>query len=290
MKRLVLCSFLLLIATPGRATIDVEIVDYPSRVMRYGPILVTARVENRGVVPFVIPVTDLTSSSYFVETGTAVENLTEFRPIQSTGGGAVVSLNPGASWFFQVDLGPWFHEPGSLVVAAGIKSTGECQHRATKRETFPLKLIRKEPGIEVYECWSGRAVSHPVSIDVVEPDAAVNQLALGFVLSPDFPVSDGRLNYRVRFGFNHLLERYPTSHYTYAAGFYQCRTVPNCLRQLLDLQPSHPLTPYMRLQLALSLLESGRGSEVTGSFIDELRLPDGLRQYLSQRIQEVKAP
>ena len=68
----------------------------------------------------------------------------------------------------------------------------------------------------------------------------------------------------------------------YAMAFRQCGGAPDCLTRLLELQPSHPLTPHMRFRLATSLLWSGRGEEVTDEFVDGLDLPEGLKPYLLQ--------
>lgn len=287
MKRFVLYGFLLLAALPAWADIDVRIVDYPSQVLLYSPILVTVRVANQGSTPLLIPASNGTSNGYFVEYGPGPESLSTYRPILTKGASSVVWLKPGSSWLFQVDLGRfWIHEPGRIFVAGGVASTGKCQHVATGTETFPLRVVHETAVSKWYECWSGHVSSSVVSIDIVEPNTTIDREALDYYESPSFVSMRGYPNLGVWAGYHLLLERFPTSQLTYVVGFHACDENASCLQQLLDLQPSHPLSPYTRLQLSLALLGSGRSAEVTASFVEGLGLPDGLEQYLLQRRQE----
>jgi hypothetical protein len=281
-----LCILVLTVSLPAWAQLDVTIVDHPARVLRYGPILITVQVQNHGTEDLLIPATNYTSSSYFIKTGPTPDTLAEFQPIQSTGGGSVVWLPAGARWLFQVDLGRWFHEPESVFVAAGIRSTGECQYRASGRESFPLKLIRKAPGVEQYECWAGHETSGVVEIEIIEPDSGIDRAARDYLRSPEYPFAGYVEKLGLQFGTRGLRERFPTSHYTYAASYYACDAAPDCIREQLELQPSHPLAPYMRQQLALAMLETGEVDRVTTSFIKDLALPAGLHAYVVQRVEE----
>jgi hypothetical protein len=286
MKLIASLGLLMLVVSPAWAQLDVTIVDHPPEVLRYGPIPITVRVQNLGASGVLIPATNHTSSRYFIETGSSPDALTEFQPIQSTGGGSVVWLAPGASWWFQVDLGRWFHEPTRLFVTAGICSTGKCQFRASGAEPFPLKVVRKAPGVEQYECWEGREMSAVVSVEIVEPSSTVDLEARDYLRSPEYPSAGFVEKLGLQFGVRELLERFPTSHYTYAAGYYACTKTPACIRNLLELQPGHPLEPYMRQQLALAMLHAGQGSQVTEPFVKSLELPTGLEDYLAQRVEE----
>jgi hypothetical protein len=279
MKRPSIFGALLLVALPAWGGLDIQIIDCPSRVLVYSPILVTAKIENRGSEPVLVP-----TSGYFIEYGPAPEALSAYRPVVTKGGGAVVWLEPGSSWLFQVDLGgSWVHKPGRLFIAGAIKSDGRCQHVATGAEPFPLKLVHETTVSKWYECWSGSASSTVEFIDIVGPDTAADREALAYYESPGFLSMRGYPNLGIWAGHQQLMERFPTSQVTYGVTFHACDENPGCLRQLLDLQPSHPLTPHTRLQLALALLRSGRGAEVTDAFIDGLGLADGLKQYLLQQ-------
>jgi hypothetical protein len=100
--------------------------------------------------------------------------------------------------------------------------------------------------------------------------------------------SEGRLYLRFQFGVQDLIDRFPTSHYTYVGAFYSSQSCPECLQRLLKLQPGNPLNPYTRLQLAFALHAAGGGEALTPSFIRELKLPPALAEYLQQRTRDSK--
>ena len=104
MKKAILC-ILFLAAPPTGAQIDVRIVDYPSRVQMYDPIVVTAEVKNLGAEGLLIPSTGLTDSSYSVWYGRAPDALSLYRPYRIEGGGSVIWLEAGETWLFQINLG-----------------------------------------------------------------------------------------------------------------------------------------------------------------------------------------
>lgn len=286
MKRLTMCCVLMLLSCAVWAQLDVTIVDHPSEVLQYGPVLITVRVHNQGSEGVLVPASNFTSSSYFIETGATPDTLTRFEPIQSSGGGDSHWLPPGAVWLFQVDLGRWIHEPGPLFVAAGITSTGKCQYRPSGEETFPLTSVYRNRSVELYECWEGRSVSGTVAVEVIEPTSAVDLAARDYIQSQEYPFTEYVERMGLQFGVQGLRERFPTSHYTYAAGYYACDEAPDCIRELLELQPSHPLEPYMRQQLAIAMLKAGQAADLTDPFVEQLDLPVGLNEYVIQRIND----
>jgi len=288
MYRLVVLGLLSLISLPAAADVAVEIVDYPTSVLRYSPVFVTGRIYNRGSSPVLVPVSNYTANRYFVEVGRTPESLTEQRLASaSTASSDLVWLKPGQSWLFRVDIGFWLwsDDLGRYFIRVGLNGNGECLYRSWGDEGLPLKALVKEPGREIYECWSGHEVSEIISIDVHEPDAAIDRQALEFIRSTEFPVNcclEDRFYLRLQFGAAALLKQFPTSHYTYAGIFLGGMNAPESLQRLLELQPTHPLTPYTRLQRALALINTGRGAEVTPSSVDALDLPEVLKDYLMQ--------
>lgn len=287
MKWFALLVTLLLFNSAVWGVVDVQVVDSPSSVLRYSPILVTARVQNLGSEPVLIPATDNTVSRYFVEIGRSEGSLWELQmPLSDGSSGAVVWLKPGESWLFQVDVGPWIPESGTHVIRAGLVSTGKCQYRATGKEAFPLKAVAKGPGYEAYECWTGREVSGIRSIDIREPESAVDRDALAFVRSSEFPVDcclEGRFYLRLQFGAASLLQRFPNSHYAYVGGFYAAEKSPDSLQRLIDLQPAHPLTPYTRFRSALALIRSDP-KKLSPEQVSSLDIPAALKEYLLQEL------
>src|SRR6185295_10849982 len=128
---LVMIGLAISLVSPSWAGITVDITDYPTTVLQYEPIVITARVENHGKDSVLIPASGFTENRYVIRTGSTAGDLADFQPLDSSGGGSLIWLKPGASWFFQYDLGPWYHDVGRLFVATGIRSNGRCQYRAT---------------------------------------------------------------------------------------------------------------------------------------------------------------
>jgi hypothetical protein len=127
-------------------------------------------------------------------------------------------------------------DTGSYVVRVGLRSTGECHHHATGKETFPLRVVRSNAGNTLYACWSGNVTSDVVKFDVVEPRSAVDRAALEYVRSPDFPVTAymaDAIQHRLAAGIAAMLERFPTSHYTYVPGCTAAREHPSASRSSL---------------------------------------------------------
>jgi len=285
MKRFVVFCWLLLIGPLAVAQVTVRIVDYPTSVLRYSPVFVTGRIENHGPSPVLVPASNQTGNRWFVEVGPTPESLAERRLAQaSTASTSLVWLQPGESHLFLDDLGHWMglNGPGRYLARAGLNGNGECLYYSKGDEDFPLKALVKRPGYEIYECWSGHEFSETVSIDVLEPALAVDREALQYLESPDPPgfcCGKSKFHLTLQFGAHYLLERFPTSHYTYVGMFHGCRTSPECLQKILDLQPSHPLTSYTRFQKALASINSGRGEEVSFQALD---IPSALKDYLVQ--------
>jgi len=286
-KRFVVFGLLCLIGLPAAADVSVRIVDYPTSVLQYSPVFVTGRIENHGSSPVLVPASNSTSNRWFVETGRTAESLSEQRRFDSaTTSSELVWLKPGESVFFVEDIGfwLWIDGLGRYFIRAGLQSNGECLYQPRGDEKFPLKVLAKHPGLAfgTYECWSGHELSEIVSIDVVEPDLAVDREALQYLESPDPPgfcCGKSRFDLTLQFGAPYLLERFPTSHYTYVGSFYAGQNTPASLQRLLDLQPNHPLNPYTRMSRALSLINSGRGEEVSFETLD---IPSALKDYLVQ--------
>jgi len=275
-----LFAILLSILSTGMslAAISVDIVDYPPSVLVYSPMPVTVRVVNRGPDAVLVP------SRGVIKIGSSPDNLSWYEPVDSSGG-SVTWLEPNEAWLFQVDLGRfWTHAPGPLYVVAAIQSNGECLYNATGSEAFPLKLVRETPTRRWYECWSGAAFSDEVSITITLPETPMDAEALEFFESNHF--LGGVPAAGVWAGTDRLLDQFPTSGVTYAVGLQHCRKSPDCLQELLDRLPEHPLSAYAKLRLVLARLDTGRAPES----LEDLELPPGLEQYLAQEIQRAKTP
>jgi len=281
MKRALVVVVLLSASRLALAEVQVRIADYPEQVYSYSPVIITGVIENHGSEAVLLPASLATENRYFIETGTTMENLKELMPFRFDGGGNVVWVRPGEKWYFQMGIGQWSVKlSGTLYIRMGIRSTGRCHYFPQGDEEFPLKLLSKN-GSPVYECWEGHVRSDVASIDFVRPDSVADQAAADYIYSPEFPTTcnlesnDGCLHQ----GASQLLERFPASHYTYVALLTAGTDSPEYLQKALDLQPSHPLTPYTTFQKALALVRLGRTTEVSFEALD---IPSALRDYLMQ--------
>lgn len=284
MRHLLLFS-LALVALPASADVLVQITDFPTAVIRYSPVFITFSAENTGREPVLIPATEFTASRYFLEVRRGDGAFEEFRLYDADGGGSMVPLGPGKSWLFRVDIGKAFADVGAYSVRAGIKSSGECRYHATGAESFPLRSVSSDPFNETYQCWQGEARSTEAQVEVRESATPIDQDAVKFIWSKEFPTSCqlGRFDLRLQCGAATLIEHFPQSHYAVVAGLQGSNKCPDCLSRLLALQPNSPLAAGIRLQRALALLATGRGSEVTEQFIRDARLPPALVAFLMQQ-------
>jgi hypothetical protein len=282
-KRALVLAFCFFAVGPTPADVGIRVADYPAKVLSYSPVFITGVVENYGSEPVLIPASSRSDCRYFIEIGSTREDLKELMPYNfDVGSIPLVWLKPGESWFFHVEIGRWLPLAGSSFIRLGLRSTGECLFRPQGDETFPLKLLYENPSVKVYECWAGRVMSDTVTIDFVVPDSVVDREAMDFLRSPESgvaPYLKNNLELPLEKGASHLWERFPSSHYNYAAAFSGCMNSPECLQKLLDLQPSHPLAPYTSFQKGLASISSGRGEEVS---LQALDIPSALKDYLVQ--------
>lgn len=295
---MILTSAVMLMAVSAAwADVRVEILDHPAQVLQYSPVLITAQIVNDGPDPAIVAVGRWMTNGYFVETGPLDGELvkrSEFSGTRAYTG--VKKLRPGGTWLFQLDVREWMSAPGQYRARVGVHGEGRCLLEKVVARDLEATLIldrrgSKRKGPAPYECWEGVVFSQEVTVQVNEPTSSIDTEALKYIMSPDYPVELGSelasLHfYRLMHGARYLKDRFPKSHYTYAAGYYGCGGTPVCIEDLLELQPGNPLEPYMRQQLALAMLKAGRADEVTSSFIESLQLPGGLKEYVDQRVAE----
>ena len=267
-------AVLLLVTIPAAASdVVVDIVDYPEWVWTYSPVIVTAQVTNHGPKEVLVPNGRLAFNRYFVETGRRGETMTEARRFTGTTlADRVVQINPGESWLFQIDVRFRLIEEGRYEIRAGVNGNGRCRLQLQEQQELTLRRLPSAHSTPLYECFHGRVVSPHKSIEVRRPpDSDVNIATWNYLTSPDFPVPVGQdaVELRMTIGWKYLKERFPQSHYTYAAVFYGAKGY----RWLLAAQPNHPSTNYTRMKSAL------RAPPVA---TEQLPIPQALREFVKQ--------
>lgn len=279
----VLTSVVLLTLTSlASAGIEVEITDHPVEVWLYSPVFVTAKVTNVGENLEIVP---CGAERTFIETGRVGEallNRQRERVLAATRGCPLASEE---SFLFQLEATPWVMEEGTFRVRVGIHGLGSCRLRFPVDDTAEIASLEIAEGTGVYQCWEGRAVSEETRIEVFKPpNVGADARALEFLTSPEFPVPlpIGATEMRLYHGARHFQERFPASHYTYAAILRS----EYDLGWLLEHQPNHPLTPYTRMKAALQRVElAAKRGEQSDLVVADLEIPQALRDFVAQQKQ-----
>lgn len=287
MKHLLVGISICLLAIPAYADIVVRIVDIPTQVPQYSPVFVTASIENTGKDSVLVPANEFSGSNF--EIGHSPDQLSTFLPFLATGGGRSVWLHPGDVFYYRQDLNREMQNTGRYFIRALLRSTGECQYRPSSPDDLPVVLLNDDPAVHIVQCWAGSVRSEIKEVEVVEPNGPTDGAALEYIKSEEYPVKcciNGRFQNRIIFGYGRLLNRFPTSHYTFVGAMFNAHSLPRELEKILKLQPEHPMAVYMRLGLALALIENNREAEVTPEFIATLKLKPAHEAYLGQVLRE----
>jgi hypothetical protein len=258
MKRILVCAALsfsyLLISARGEAQVEVQILDAPAGIFSFEPVFVTFEVRNDGSSPVIIPTGSCVTEGESLESGRAGEELEDPGQFSDCGPEGLVWLRPGGRWLFFRRL--WLGAEGEFEIEAVLRSPGECGGRpigADKDHIAPLRPIVW--GSRPYDCWSGTARSQRIEVIVEIPNseadlAAAEYLKLGHVR--------WRNNWRaaLMLSARDLYQRFPTSHYTYAAfGAFSSGT---SMLNVVIRQPDNPLNPWVSGALARYLAYRNR--------------------------------
>lgn len=291
--------FVLLLAiftysTDSSAAISVTIVDAPESTLVYAPVQITAAIENIGNITEAVQITD----GWDVEIGQANQYLPYSEDYQGDVGEHFVAiLHPGEKYYVSKSLGPQFTNEGIFEVRVIISGFGHCiPHRLSK--PYSLERIPTPEGTRaVYKCWSGKVHSRPVKIAVMNPAFEEDREVLEFVRSGQaFKLratpGDWSQPHPTAVNFAHsyrfLLEKYPNNYYTFVAGLYASAASlgghPHLLiKEVLDLQPQHPLREYALIKLAMEQIDRNLPLEKR----IESDLPPSMKQFIEQHRDEV---
>ncbi|MBZ0113304.1 MAG: hypothetical protein K8J08_12655, partial [Thermoanaerobaculia bacterium] len=309
MRHLLLAGSLMLLAVSGaRGDVALTIVNMPSDVLNFDPAYVLYAVENRGTAPVYLPGGQGTPmwgfSIYIASTGE------ELRPIPGPKRLSITPfptrsmwLSPGERWMFYQDIGPALAAlKGEIRVQAVLSSMGRCgDEQLYGRSAFPLEPLRidtfqRSPtgrSWAVYRCWEGEVRSEARTLTVHESTDPIDREARVFVKEEsqrpkanDESIRGSKTSPR---GLDVL---FPRSRYTFG---YLTRAGSNIHARMLalELQPDHPLAPWVRGAIAKRALDFqsscwdrkkwpfDRLGKQPPSF-DASLLPAGLPEFLEQ--------
>ncbi|NJL29256.1 MAG: hypothetical protein HC897_15930 [Thermoanaerobaculia bacterium] len=221
----------------GFGQIAVRILDAPPSVYSYEPVFVVFEVRNKGAEPLVIPLEGCHGNGATVEIGRNGKPLEDHHRESHCGAQAYAWLQPGERRLF---LNYHFYAGAEeeLEIEAVIRSPGECFDNFVGPTRLPLPPSQEvERGWRRFACWEGEARSERIHIDVKVPTAAEDLAAADFLqITSGATIKWQHLVLKSR----ELLERFPQSHYTYAAMMYVGAGVIGLLPAAIK-QPENPL-------------------------------------------------
>jgi hypothetical protein len=287
-----------LIAGMAHGQILVEILDMPAEVPSFGPLFVLFAVENTGEAPIYLPAAVEEPGNgpalYLAPEG----ELPRRRPLPVASrlfphAGGTMWLAPGERWLFYYEIGGKYFLPleGVVSIQAVMLSLGRCGDRQEYgRHSFPLEPLYLETfstgfrQFPVFRCWEGEVRSSIRNVTIRKPTSAIDDEAFEYLLAHRgvrHSAGAGAWQLRAPYDF-HL--RFPASLYAYAdlalAG-------GGSQRRAVELHPDHPLNPWVNGRLAQQVLDRRSTCWKHAPFpfeidIDELEVPDGVREYLEQ--------
>lgn len=252
--KLVFLCLLVLVSDRVEGQIAVEILDAPASIFSFEPVYVTFEVRNEGTAPVHIPGSGCASSGVYLEVGRRGESLRDPHFVYDCGPSFIHRLASGARrLFFQV-VQPGAE--GAYELQAVLRSSGQCTGRQVGPEEDRIKPVRPFiPGGKAYDCWSGDETSQRIPVEVKAPETEVDLAAEQF-LELDHPRWKNNWKAGLTFALRNLVERFPTSHYTFAA--FRALGSDLGMVNIVILQPDNPLNPWVASSMAASLVYRNR--------------------------------
>lgn len=234
----------LLLTDLAWAQVEVRILAAPERVYSFEPVPVVFEARNEGAAGLAIPAEGSGGEEGgYLEIGPTGEELEIASLIHDGVPRRLVWLEPGERWLFLQDVAPG--SEGRFDIRAVLRSLGQCTGRPVGPHRQSIKAVR-EVGLVVpsrpNDCWEGEARSERLTVTVQVPDTEVDRSAAEF-LELDHVRWKNNWKASLIYQLRELFERFPTSHYTYAA-FKAAGDYPSMLNVVI-LQPDNPLNPWV---------------------------------------------
>lgn len=212
-KVLIVGALLLASATsPGVAAIQVRILDTPTEVFNYEPIFVTFELLNTGREAVLVPEYGCWGQGTVLEVGLQGGSVADRCAISDLLVTQYAWIAPGKRRLYLKHLA--LGAEGLFEVQAVVRNSGPCRGSLVGSDRRPLSIVRDVDGHESgFECWEGEAKSQPILVQVRVPSDAIDVAAAEFLKIE----RAGNWKAALMLAAADLRERFPGSHYTYAA-------------------------------------------------------------------------
>lgn len=264
-------------AAAGGLAIRLELL--PSVIRSFEPAPVVFSVRNDGSEKAVLPidVDGAMGSLDYRKVGTEAWLSTALHVSGQSGAAKRAEILSAGTMRLTLAIASHHFDPeGQYEVRARLWSGGQCMlHGATSGKRGDTA----EEGFEFVSCTEVQLESEIGEVEVVRPQGDVNNRAFEFLGRPT------RTPFVVGERYKELVERFPTSHYTYAAAYRA-----NLLEDAIRLQPEHPLNGYLvalHAARSLSVHDCCEHRELTLAADASVGgLPAALRQFVAQQEAE----
>jgi len=287
-----------------QANISVTIVSNPDSALLYTPVYVTLLLRNDGPGLILAPVNDDPRRGIGIEISTPNGYLA-ITPdsFSKRFGDDVRWLKTNGEFLFQYEISEKLPAEGIYEIRAAYRGDGVCRILKGQLSEFQLKPIPSKA--DEYDCFKGNAFSETKKILIYKPVNHDDMKILEEVISGRWRTAlrnwdNSDVRRKLVDAFPHLIEEYPNSTYTYAAGLYSASSsMWGCpyetLEKIMALQPNHPLTIYAQMKWRLSVFWEARDKEYGSGARDRIatkgmtKLPGVLEQFVSQREAEINS-
>lgn len=199
-------------SSPSLAAIEVRILDAPPEVFSYEPIFVAFELLNTGSEAVLVPEYGCWGQGAVLEVGLQGESLADLCAISDFQVTQYAWIAPGRRRLYLKHLA--LGAEGLFEVQAVVRNSGVCRGSLVGSDRRPLSKVRDVDGRESgFECWEGEAKSQPMLVQVRVPSDAIDVAAAEFLKIE----RAGNWKAALMLAAADLRERFPGSHYMYAA-------------------------------------------------------------------------
>lgn len=244
-------SLLFLVPFDATEALQVRILESPGTVYSYEPVIVVFEVRNDEDRPALIPEYGCRNQGTFLAVGRRGEQLEDQCQVYDLEVRHFAWVAPGERRLFLAHVTAG--KEGLFEVEAVVRSSGLCLGTLVGGTRIPLPPVREVEGAGPrFDCWDGESRSETAFVEIRVPTDSVDLEAARFIEIESAKNVSAVLTLKLR----ELGEKFPTSHYTYAARF----AAGGPLGALVGVedQPGNPLNRWVVSAAAASLARRTR--------------------------------